>query len=260
MSERDHARSESVVISRRSLDTALLAPFFVLTLAVSGVVIFLFAKDLRENPSVLQVLVLGLGAPVLLGGTLYVAVYWSRVASNAEFGDAIRLRTMFRRCRYSWTQLGRLELREQSPPVPSRFVVKLLFTDGSRFDVFANRQQAEALFEMAERALWARDWPGAPLPTGTGWAFVGLGVVAVALGVWIICDPVADVVRNVAANNWAGIEENVVGLVLGAVVVPLTGLAGIGVGAYHLIRRPIVIRPGLFWLRPGEAPAQQDQP
>jgi len=60
-------------------------------------------------------------------------------------------------------------------------------------------------------------------------------------------------VRNGIANNRAGINsENIGGLILVAVVVPLAGLAGIGAGGYHLIRRPIVIRPGIVRRREGE--------
>ncbi len=253
MSAQNHAESEPIIISRRALDAALMGTLFALVLATSAGVVFLFTKDLVRNPSIVAALVLGLGAPVLLGGTLYVAVYWSRVASDAEFGTDIELRTPFRRCRYSWTELARLELHEQGLSIPSRFVVKMMFTDGRHFAVFADRGQGESLIRMAQAAPWARNWPGAPLAAGTAWAFIGLGIVAIALGIWIICDPVTDVVRNGTTNNQSGIRgEDVGGLVLVTAVVPLAGLAGIGVGGYHLVRRPIVTEPGLFRWRAGE--------
>ncbi|WP_171474339.1 hypothetical protein [Frigoriglobus tundricola] len=236
-----------------------MATLFTLVLTVSAGVIFLFTKDLGRDPSVVAALVLGLGTPVLLGGTLYVAVYWSRVASNAEFGSGIELHTPFRHRRYSWTELARLELHEQGMSIPSRVVVKMMFTDGRRFVVFANRGQGEGLLRMAQGAPWARNGTGAALPATTASAFVGLGVVAIALGLWIICDPVMDVVRNGTTNNRSGIgSDDVGGLALVTAVVPLAGLAGIGVGGYHLIRRPIVIERGLFRCRAGEPLARVD--
>jgi|GEM_PF-5767962 len=253
MSAQDHAEPEPIIISRRALDTALMGTLFALVFATSAGVIFLFAKDLTRDPSVFAALVLGLGTPLLLGATLYVAVYWSRVASNAEFGNGIELRTPFRRRRYSWTELARLELHEQAFVIPSRFVCKMMFTDGRRFEVFADRGQGESLIRMAQSAPWARDWPGAPLAAGTAGTFIGLGIVAIALGVLIICDPVADVAQNGTLNNRSGITgDDVGGVALVAVVVPLAGLAGIGVGGYHLIRRPIVVGPGLYRWRAGE--------
>ena len=253
MSAQDRTEPEPIIISRRALDTALMGALFAAVLATSAGVIFLFTKDLLREPSVFAGLVLGLGTPLLLGATLYVVVYWSRVASNAEFGSGIELRTPFRRRRYEWAELARLELHEQGWPIPSRFVCKMMFTDGSRFVVFADRGQGESLIRMAQEAPWARDWPGAPLATSMAWTFIGLGIVAIALGVLIICDPVADVVRNGPQNNRSGITgDDVGGLALVAVVVPLAGFAGIGVGGYHLIRRPLVTGPGLYRWRAGE--------
>ena len=82
-------------------------------------------------------------------------------------------------------------------------------------------------------------------------------MVAILLGLLIICEPVADVVQNGVAHNRSGItSEDIVGLILVAVVVPLAGLAGIGLGLYHLIRRPIAIRPGIVRLREGEPAAR----
>ena len=253
MAKPDWDEPEPVVISRRALDAALMAMLLISCLTVSTVVVFMFAKELIRERSLFNALFFGLGTPLLLGGNLYVVVYWSRVASQAEFGDTIELRTLFSRRRYRWTKLGRLVLMEQSWSIPSRYIVKMIFTDGSRCIVFANRQQGKALFRLARQQPWAREWAGAPLSTGVALTFIGLGIVAMFLELLIICDPVADVVRNGIANNRAGINsENIGGLILVAFVVPLAGLAGIGAGGYHLIRRPIVIRPGIVRRREGE--------
>jgi hypothetical protein len=75
----------------------------------------------------------------------------------------------------------------------------------------------------------------------------------------MICAPVADVARNGLGGNRSGIEPDRLGeLAIVAVVVPLAGLAGIAVGAYHLVRRPIVVRPGIEYLREGD-PARRGE-
>src|SRR5688572_19745697 len=123
-------RPESVVISRRVADTLTMAALLAASLAAGTAVVAVFAKDFAADPSVISALFLGLGAPLLLGANLFVAAYWTRVASRATFGEGISLQTLFRRRRYEWADLGRLVVREQGLPIPSRCVVKLVFTDG----------------------------------------------------------------------------------------------------------------------------------
>jgi hypothetical protein len=253
MDEPDPVRPETIVISRLVVDSLAMATLLAACLATAATVIVIFAKDFTAAPSVISALFLGLGIPVLLGANLYVAVYWSRVASRAEVGDDLSLRTLGGRHRYRWEELGRMVVFEQGLPVPGRCVVKMVFTDGRRYVVFADREQGEAMYRRARQQPTAQGWDGAPLPRAMALTLIGLGVVALALGVLIICVPVADVARNGVGANGAETEQvNPVELAIAAVVVPLAGLAGVAVGAYHIVRRPVVIRPGVEYLREGD--------
>jgi hypothetical protein len=247
-------RPEQVVISRRVADTLTMATLLAGCLAAGTAVVAIFATDFAADPSVISALFLGLGVPLLLGANLFVAAYWTRVASRATFGEGISVQTLTRRRRYAWSDLGRMVVREQGLPVPSRCVVKLVFTDGRRYVVFANRRQGASLYRLADRQPWSRGWAGAPLPRAEALTLVGLGVVAILLGVLIVCDPVVDIVRNGLGRNRSGIQSDDLGnLAVAAVVVPLAGVAGVVAGAYHLVRRPVVIRPGVDYLREGQS-------
>ena len=114
MDEPDPLEPEPVVISRRAVDSLAMATLLAACLATGIAVVVIFARDFTAEPSVISALFLGLGIPVLLGANLYVAVYWSRVASRAEIGDDISLRTLCGHRRYSWEDLGRLVVFEQA--------------------------------------------------------------------------------------------------------------------------------------------------
>ncbi len=93
----------------------------------------------------------------------------------------------------------------------------------------------------------AKDWPGLPLSPGTCWALVGLGTIAVLVGM------------GFAVGLWLELQNAQVlppgfakGLLL-AVGIPLIGLAGIVLGGFHLLRRPIVLRPGIHEVKAGDA-------
>ena len=248
-----------VVISRLATDSLAMATLLGVCLATGTAVVVFFARDFAAGPSVVSALFLGLGVPLVLGANLYVAVYWSQVASRGEIGDGLALRTLWGRHRYSWEELGRLVVHEQGLPVPSRCVVKMVFTDGRRCVVFADRQQGQALYRLAREHPTGKDWVGAPLPRTMALAFIGLGIVAMALGALIMCDPVADVAKNGLGGNRSGIRPDNLGeLAIAAVVVPLAGLAGVAVGAYHLVRRPVVIRPGVGYLRDGDPAGREE--
>jgi hypothetical protein len=249
MEKAEPSQSEPIAISRHGLDAFLMGTLLLCCVAVSTVVIVIFTKDLLAARSFVSLMFLGLGAPLLIAADLYVAVFWLRIASRAEFGGDIELRTLLGRRRYTWRKLGRLVMVEQNWPIPSRFIIRMVFTDGRRYTTFADRNQGEALFALAERQPWAKGWCGAPLSSGMALSFIGLGVMAVFLGLLIICDPLAEAVRNGPGGNEV---EDFVGLLLAAAIVPLAGLAGIAAGAHHLIRQPIVIRPGIVRLREGD--------
>ena len=238
-----------VVIDRRLSGHLICGTLLVAWTVLGAAVMAIFWRELNGKPSPAAWAGLVLAGGFFAGVLFYLAGYYGRrLVLRVEFGEALRYRTLFAEGCVSWGEVGRFVLKELATPVPTHCTLKLVLTCGRRLEVWANREQAEAAFELARQAGLARGWPGLPLWRGTAWALLGLGTIALAFGAWLGWF----LAGQLAAPGPAPDPEALAHLIGAAIVVPLLGLAGIGLGAYHLVRAPLVIRGGLFRIKEGE--------
>ena len=238
----------SITIDRRRSNVLLFGGVIVAWTAVAAAAEAAFWHDLNREPSWQGWLTLFVAGAFFVGVLLWLIGYpATRLAGRAEFGADVNFSTWLVERRLAWNEIGRVVFKAEGTPIANKFTIKLAAVDGTCFDVYANRAQAEALIALVRQQTLATGWPGLPLALATCWALLGLGTIAVfvgvgfAIGLWLE-------LQN-AAILPAGIVK---GLLLGGGI-SLAGLAGIGLGGFHLVRRPIVLRAGVSEVKAGDA-------
>jgi hypothetical protein len=236
-----------IVIDRRWSNSLLLSALIVGWTIVAAAVEFAFWSDLQRAPSISGWCVLLIGGGFFAGVLFHLLNYsLLRLALRAEFGDRIWISTMLSEREIPWSDVGRIVFRQNGTPLPARFTVKIVQTNGARIEIFANAQEGDALVALVGEKTLAAGWPGLPLWRTTVWAILGLGIVAVLTGLAI------DVMLwRERLQMPAGAP--VVKAVAFGIAIPLLGVASVAFALYHLIRRPIIIRPGVIRIKDAEA-------
>ena len=237
----------TVTIDRWWANTLLFGVLIVGWTGLSIAVELAFWRDLTREPPLAAWITLLFGGAFLVSVIAFLIAYAAgRLASVARFGDDLQFSTLLDERHFAWSEVGRIVFKEMSMPLPSKFTVKFVATDGKRFDVYASARQAKELFALVEKKTLAADWPGQPLSAGTVWAILGLGLIAVATGLRL---------DMTLWQEWQN-APRAPGLGKASVLamgIPLLGVVSIGFAAFHLLRRPIVVRPGVFRIKGAEA-------
>jgi hypothetical protein len=238
----------TVVIDRRRSNALLFGSVTIAWIAVAAVVEAALGHDLNRQPSWQGWLTLLVAGAFFVGVLAWLIGYPAiRLACRAEFGADVSFSTWLVERRLAWNEIGRVVFKAEGTPVVNKFTLKFAAVDGTCFDVYTNKTQADALRELIREQPLAAGWPGLPLGLSTCWALVGLGTIAVLVGVGFAVGMWLEL-QNAGVPP-AGIAK---GLLL-AFGIPAAGLAGIGLGGFHLVRRPIVLRPGVIEVKAGDA-------
>lgn len=246
-----------LTIDRYWQNALLMVALVTLWLAVAGGSIWLLAQDTLKNPVPLEWLKLGVCAAILLGILAFLLYYFGcRVVFRAEIGEEIALRTLFGERRVRWQEVGRLNVKTLAGSMVAKVAVHWILTDGRRYVLWANESQADEVYRLAAAKPLARDWPGLPMDGGVMFAVLLLGIVALGFGLFVDVALLTALMRP-QPNNAMGVGGiKTFGLAVAAAIgLPLLGSASTLFAAYHLWRRPIMVRPGLVRTSEADAPS-----
>lgn len=236
---------ERLRIDRRWSVRFISALLWVLWSAAGGVVLWIFWQDAQRRPVPWEWVKLCATAAFLAGVAWFIATFTlRRLVAWLECGDTLRFGTLLSGYEVPWREVGRVELRP-GENLQSNLQVRWTLVDGRSFVLYCRHAEAEEVFALVEQQTHAEDWPGLPLARSAALTLLGLGAFALAIGLVLDVLALRWLLAAQAPMQVAGGPRQFVPAVVACTVVPLAGLAGAALGAYHLWKRPLIHHPGI---------------
>jgi hypothetical protein len=218
---------------------------------ISAAVLLVYWRTLPGPPTALDGIKAGMTGGVmacLLGYATYHLGY-CQLASAELSDELLRGRTLFADRTTDWSDVGAVFLKQHTDPKASS-QLDIVRVDGQRLTLMIPPDQGQPVYEMFQDVMLNDEWAGAPHTPVRIWGYILLGLAVAIFGVWLDFEVVREALAGRLWNmqNQNDLKKLFVKLVL-AVMAPVGGTIGFVTGAYHLVRRPIVVTPGFHFER-----------